>query len=273
MMSKAKPKNPEAFMLMSERISEAADVLKAMASDTRLKILCALSESEMPVNRLAELTNQSSSAVSQHLSKLRAAGLVESRRDAGDCSAAFVERAGDIGAVVGSVGRLSDLIVLASSQSRWEQPFRPILEAALRQTGRPILVTPTDVPEKTAGHIVVAWNDTTEAARALSGAMPLLKKAASVTVLSCHEGGGPTEKADPAQVVDYLALHGVAASPKVIKAKPRNSARNIIDASLELGADLVVLGSVIHSRTHSLVFGSLTEEVLKAPKLSALLVP
>ena len=81
-MPKPKPTNPEAFLQMSERVAEAASVLKAMASDTRLKILCALDQSEMSVTQLAELTDQSSSAVSQHLAKLRAAGLVASRRDA-----------------------------------------------------------------------------------------------------------------------------------------------------------------------------------------------
>ena len=81
-MARAKPKTPEAFDLMEERITEAAATLKAMASETRLKVLCALNEGEMPVNALAELTGQSASAVSQHLAKLRAAGLVESRRDA-----------------------------------------------------------------------------------------------------------------------------------------------------------------------------------------------
>lgn len=70
------------FEVVSASIGEASDILKAMASDTRLKIMCALSEGEMPVGQLAELTNQSHSAVSQHLAKLRAAGLVESRRDA-----------------------------------------------------------------------------------------------------------------------------------------------------------------------------------------------
>jgi DNA-binding transcriptional ArsR family regulator len=63
------------------RAQEAAGTLKAMASETRLMILCALSDSERPVNQLAELTGQSQSAVSQHLAKLRAAGLVESRRE------------------------------------------------------------------------------------------------------------------------------------------------------------------------------------------------
>ncbi|PKP81635.1 MAG: transcriptional regulator [Alphaproteobacteria bacterium HGW-Alphaproteobacteria-18] len=76
-----KPKRGEALTIVSGRAEEAAEVLKAMASETRLKIMCALSEGELPVNKLAELTGQSQSVVSQHLAKLRAAGLVTSRRD------------------------------------------------------------------------------------------------------------------------------------------------------------------------------------------------
>lgn len=77
-----KPQTTEAFEIMSDRIHDAAEVLKAMSSETRLKILCALSGGELPVNQLAERTGQSPSAVSQHLAKLRAANLVEARRDA-----------------------------------------------------------------------------------------------------------------------------------------------------------------------------------------------
>ncbi|KCZ93383.1 ArsR/SmtB family transcription factor [Hyphomonas johnsonii] len=81
-MARHKPSTPEAFEVISGRVHEAAGVLKAMASDTRLKILCALSEGELPVNQLAQMTGQSSSAVSQHLAKLRSAGLVTARREA-----------------------------------------------------------------------------------------------------------------------------------------------------------------------------------------------
>lgn len=81
-MSAARPKTPEAFEVLSERIQDAAEVLKAMSSETRLKILCALSDGELPVNVLAEMTAQSPSAVSQHLTKLKAANLVEARREA-----------------------------------------------------------------------------------------------------------------------------------------------------------------------------------------------
>ena len=81
-MKKTDKSSPEAFEIISEQIQDTAHVLKAMASDTRLKILCALSDGELPVGQLAEMTNQSSSTVSQHLAKLRAAGLVKPRRDA-----------------------------------------------------------------------------------------------------------------------------------------------------------------------------------------------
>jgi ArsR family transcriptional regulator, virulence genes transcriptional regulator len=81
-MIKQKPATTDAFKIISASIHDAALVLKAMSSDTRLKILCALNKGELPVSQLAEMTGQSSSAVSQHLTKLRAAGLVQSRRQA-----------------------------------------------------------------------------------------------------------------------------------------------------------------------------------------------
>ncbi len=76
-----KHKTVGALEIVSSRAAEAATTLKAMASETRLMILCALSAGELSVNQLAALTGQSQSTVSQHLSKLRAAGLVDSRRD------------------------------------------------------------------------------------------------------------------------------------------------------------------------------------------------
>ena len=76
------PASPDAFDVLSSQIEEACGTLRAMANETRLKILCSLAAGEMPVNQLAEAVGQSLSAVSQHLAKLRAEGLVETRRDA-----------------------------------------------------------------------------------------------------------------------------------------------------------------------------------------------
>ena len=80
-MATRKPKSPETFDLMAQKIEQAAEVMKAMASETRLKVLCALDQREIAVHQLAAMTEQSSSVVSQHLAKLRAASLVEQRRE------------------------------------------------------------------------------------------------------------------------------------------------------------------------------------------------
>lgn len=187
--------------------------------------------------------------------------------------AAFVESEGDIRATVGAAGRFSDLIVVASSQSQWEQPFRPLLDAALHESARPIFVAPEVAPATVDGHVTIAWNNSPEAARALAGAMPMLRIATSVSVLSCKERGSGEDSADLGTVIAYLDMHGVKAKGTEVIAQHQRPASEIIDAALALGSDLLVLGSVVHSRTHSLVYGSLTEEVLKAPRLSALLVP
>ena len=74
-------------------------------------------------------------------------------------SASFKELIGDIRENVGTYGRASDLIVIATSLTRWEMPYRPLLEAAIRRTGRPVLVCPVDKPESFAKRIAIAWND------------------------------------------------------------------------------------------------------------------
>ena len=199
--------------------------------------------------------------------------LVQPDVDAGQLRASLIEKRGELEATVGAAGRLSDLIVVASSEVEWEQPFRPILDVVLRQTGRPVFVSPLVAPEKTGENVVIAWNDTSEAARALSGAMTFLKRAKSVTVLTGRDGDGPAAHADPEAVAEYLGLHGVTATSRTFVSEHRKVGQEIIDTARGDGADLLVLGSVMHSRAHSLVYGSLTEEVLKAPKLSALLVP
>lgn len=67
---------------LSSRVQEVSAVLKALSGETRLKIMCILSSGEHCVRMLCEQTGQSPSSVSQHLNRLRSAGLVESRREA-----------------------------------------------------------------------------------------------------------------------------------------------------------------------------------------------
>ncbi|MDX1291435.1 MAG: metalloregulator ArsR/SmtB family transcription factor [Hyphomonas sp.] len=73
--------NPDSIDALSDQVGDVCATLRAMANETRLRILCVLFEGELPVNQIAEAVGQSLSAASQHLSKLKAEGLVASRRD------------------------------------------------------------------------------------------------------------------------------------------------------------------------------------------------
>lgn len=185
-------------------------------------------------------------------------------------SARFVEDAGEIEEVVGRHGRLADMIVIASSEARWQSPFRPIVEASLRRSACPVLVSPPEPAASFARRIAVAWNDSVEAARAVSAALPLLQAAGSVTVIACQEGDVAPS---PAGLLDRLAWHGIAATAVELAEAPRRAPAAIVRAAQARDCDLLLLGAYLRARGHRLLFGSLTEEVLSDPKLPALLVP
>jgi len=258
--------------------------LLARKLDAQVEVLCVINPARQEANSWIDwIPNYGLDMVIEGLDRQGAARRLNARKSfqthvapqigIDGFRASFVENEGDIRATVGAAGRLADLIVVASSQSQWSQPFRPILDAALHQCSRPIFVSPEVTPANVAKHVVIAWNNSPEAARALAAAMPILHIATSVSVLSCKEQDSGEDATELESVIAYLVLHGVKAKGKQIIAQHLRPAGEIIDAALELGADLLVLGSVVHSRTHSLVYGSLTEEVLKAPRLSALLAP
>lgn len=79
-MAKA-AKNKNAMRDLESRAGEAAELLKLLANDQRLIILCRLSDEELSVSELGEYVNLAQSALSQHLAKLRAQGLVATRRE------------------------------------------------------------------------------------------------------------------------------------------------------------------------------------------------
>ncbi len=183
----------------------------------------------------------------------------------------YREVAGEIRATVGELGMLADLTVVASSEARWAQPHRPVLEACLRRTGRPVLVSPPKAATTFATRVALAWNGSVEAARAVTAAMDLIGDAEAVFVISGAEERSTS--GDPTGLVRYLAWHGVAAEPVSLKVSKRSSAEAVLAAAQERGSDLIVLGASMRARAHSLLYGSMTDHVMGHPSLPALLVP
>jgi hypothetical protein len=94
-------------------------------------------------------------------------------------------------AFIGNCGRVFDLIVLGRPGPEPQNPRMPPLEAALFDSGRPVLVVPPSVPQTLARNVLVAWNGSTEQARTNAFAIPLLRLADKVTILTVEGGTTP----------------------------------------------------------------------------------
>src|ERR1051326_8339337 len=85
---------------------------------------------------------------------------------------------------VGSYGRVFDMIVLARPGDEWQSPSMITLESALFESGRPVLIAPPTSPRTLGSNVLIAWNCSTEQARTMADAMPFLRTAERITILT-----------------------------------------------------------------------------------------
>ncbi len=171
--------------------------------------------------------------------------------------------------VIGHYGRAFDLIVLgrtsATSVGRW----RETCEAALFDSGRPVMLASTAAPEQVGRTILIAWNGSTETARTIGLAMPVLTSADRVDVVHVKGGGVPGPSAG--EIAEHLARHGVAVASREIDPLGRPDGEALLDEAGDMGADLILKGAFTHSRLRQVVFGGTTQHVLEYALIPALL--
>jgi nucleotide-binding universal stress UspA family protein len=170
---------------------------------------------------------------------------------------------------IGSYGRLFDLIVLGRPGRAPQNPRMPPLETALFESGHPVLIVPHSPPAALGRNVLVAWNGSTEQARTTTFALPLLRGAETVTVLSV-EGGmtpGPTGE----QVAVHLQRNGIPANAVTVAPGSRSTGETILDHGRSLGCDLLVKGAYTQSRLRQMMFGGATRHILANATLPVLM--
>jgi nucleotide-binding universal stress UspA family protein len=170
---------------------------------------------------------------------------------------------------VGSYGRVFDIIVLARPGDEWQSPSMITLESALFESGRPVLIAPPTSPRSLATNIMIAWNRSTEQARATAFAMPLLKRAERVTILTVEGAtvAGPSGE----ELARSLAAHGITAATMTLPASKANAGETILRKAAELGCDLIVKGAYTQSRLRQMIFGGTTRHILTNANLPVLM--
>lgn len=128
---------------------------------------------------------------------------------------------------LGSYGRVFDITVVGRPGTKAGQPRASTLEAALFESGRPILIAPPNPPSAMGESILIAWNGSTETARTIGFAMPLLQRARRVVVLSVEDSGVPGPSGD--DVARYLRHNGITCEMRSVAPGGRSAGKTILD--------------------------------------------
>ncbi len=181
-------------------------------------------------------------------------------------SAAWREVVGKESLVVARLGRLCDLVVMERAAE--DSPARETLEAALLDTGRPVLILPPDPPATIGSKVALGWNGSVVAANAVVAARHFMATAERVVVLTSPDGSAASSD----ELVEELAWHGITAEAHDFDPGSRKIGTALLAEAKALGADLLVLGGYGKSRARAMILGSATLYMLAESDLPVLMV-
>ena len=164
------------------------------------------------------------------------------------------------GQVIGDHGRVFDLVVIGREFGHPWVDWHVMTEAALFESGRPIVLAPERPGDRLGESVVIAWNNSTETARTVAVAMPLLARASTVTIVAVGGWGVPGPSAD--ELCEHLVRNGVSASARTIEPDGRSPGEIVLGECSALGADLLVKGAYTQSRLRQLIFGGATRHIM-----------
>ena len=197
----------------------------------------------------------------------RASNLIEKRMAKEDVSWSLVEGDGDPAEILANRGRLADLIILsfnhdndadaAMSQSLVGDVAlaAPIPVLAVPGDGRPLALT---------GTCAILWNGSKEAANAIRAAVPLLKQAASVHLVTITDEAQEFAALDAAS---YLSRHGIKAEIIAAEKKDGTVMEGLTNAIDQCGAGWIVMGAYSRGPLREWLFGGVTHDILSRTRI------
>ncbi|MEZ5994610.1 MAG: universal stress protein [Hyphomonadaceae bacterium] len=169
--------------------------------------------------------------------------------------------------------RVADLVVMTRG-APGDRARRAMIEDVLLKSGRPLMLAPQrPLRARNWEKIVIGWNATPQAVRAVSAAMPLLQAAKAVTVatVDARPSAAGHSQAPGHEIAAHLARHGVKVEVENIDGVGRSHGKALLDEAAAVGADLLVIGGYGHSRTEEAVFGGVTRELLAGAPIPLML--
>jgi nucleotide-binding universal stress UspA family protein len=217
-------------------------------------------EAELPrlIHEIHErrLREESQQAEAQFTDRARRAGIrFEWRSVEGDLTGAATLHA-----------RYADLTVVGQGLDVGDAPagLVPLPEDLVLAVGRPVIVVPRYGRFPTVGErVLIAWNGSREATRAVNDAIPILQRARTVAVLSIDPDEGRGRREPGADIALHLARHGVNVRTTHIGGSGIGVGDVLLSHAMDASADLIVAGAYGHSRLRETVLGGATRHLLQ----------
>jgi nucleotide-binding universal stress UspA family protein len=171
----------------------------------------------------------------------------------------------------GRIARRFDLSVVRQAEPDRKTPDPLIIEAALFDSGRPVLVVP--YVQKSGiklDRIMVCWDGSRSAARAVGDALPFLERAKAVEVVVVGDRVKSNE-IPGADIAHHLARHDVKVEVKALVAPDVDAANVLLSHASDMSADFMVMGGYGHSRLREFVLGGVTRSILATMTIPTLM--
>jgi nucleotide-binding universal stress UspA family protein len=174
--------------------------------------------------------------------------------------------------VFAQIARRFDLSIVGQPEPDKPELDRLIVEAALFDTGRPVLVVPYIQRAGLAlDHLMLCWDGSRSAARAAADAMPFIRRAKSVEVVIVASEPAKSDELPGADMAQHLARHGARVELKRIVTSETDVASTILSHAADNSADFLVMGGYGHSRLREFILGGVTRGILGSMTIPTLL--
>jgi nucleotide-binding universal stress UspA family protein len=212
-----------------------------------------------------ESDSKARSAVSRFEQAVRRAGLSGETRTL----SASVSGAAD---QIGRIGRRFDLIVVGQPSRKGSAPDQVVDEGVLFDSGRPVIFVPyIQKTGMTLRRVMICWDGSRAAARAVADALPFLQKAKQVEVVIVSEKPAKTDEVPGADLGQHLARHGLTVDIKHITSPDIGVPSTILSHAADSDADMLVMGGYGHSRLREFILGGTTRGLLESMTVPVLM--
>ncbi|MBI3677443.1 MAG: universal stress protein [Proteobacteria bacterium] len=185
-------------------------------------------------------------------------------------TASYEERVGGYAACIEEAARLCDLIIFPPLVDKTNPALREAFLQTLIKIERPILLAGAKAPTHIGQKVAVGWDGGLAASHALSAALPYLRTAKAVEVLSIRSV--PRDSHAFEGLKDYLSLHGVSWTERLVDCAKGSVSDALLSAAAKADCDLLVIGGYGHSRMHETIFGGVTVDVMSHAAIPVLLM-